>query len=443
MERHQFDERWRNAFADGEIAPDASVWTAIELDLVQAEKATMRKRIIFYQRLAAGLALIILAGIGAFYFSPQTSRSIQLAESQDPAQSGKSAELAEPVADSENRTTSQQSNSEQIAAGDAEPAKVGQPHMEGNAATGTVEPVQALTMFGRDGKPAGTSPQVANYHPLAQFEFEQMPVSVKGTLRHVELIRKLPAMPASFMASAKEEKYTSQVWASLGAAAGSYNPNGQAGAVAESVTLGGLGAVASASSSLSTGSAYSVGMNAGVKVGRRWVLQSGVNYVNQHIDYQSNIASVDASNRSLAYSAQYDAGLSSGAFRITSPYPVSNSIELVSIPVQAGWLAVDRKFGLQINTGISTDLFVRSTLVDESGQFDKFTQGSGSDSPIRPVNFSALFGTEMSYRIGDHYGFAIVPGFRYSLAPLSRPGEGNLGNALIWDIGFRLRYHFK
>jgi hypothetical protein len=246
------------------------------------------------------------------------------------------------------------------------------------------------------------------------------------------------------MNSTRNKNADSKVWASLGASTGTYNPNaGSLSSVAEANADASSPKAAVYSQPSSGGTAFSFGMSAGKKIAERWVLQTGFNYFNQSLNYTSNVASLSPSNRASAYSSQFDAGLSSGYFALTSPYTVNNSIELFSVPIQAGYMVVNRKVGVQVNTGISTDFFVRSTLVDESGQFDKFTQSAGDDSPIRPINWSGLFSTEMSYRIGDHYGVAVVPGMRYSFAPLSKPGEGSIGNVLIWDIGFRLRYHFK
>jgi hypothetical protein len=114
---------------------------------------------------------------------------------------------------------------------------------------------------------------------------------------------------------------------------------------------------------------------------------------------------------------------------------------MLSIPVQAGFLIIDRKFGWQISTGVSTDLLLRNTLTDKSGSRGKVSEGAGEESPYRTFNGAALLNTELSYKIGDHYRLAVVPGFRYSFKPMLK--ENVTGSPLVLDIGFRFKYLFN
>ena len=52
LNNQKFEESWRKALADGEIDPSPSVWSNIELDLMQAEGDTMPLgRLLFTQYL--------------------------------------------------------------------------------------------------------------------------------------------------------------------------------------------------------------------------------------------------------------------------------------------------------------------------------------------------------------------------------------------------------
>lgn len=264
--------------------------------------------------------------------------------------------------------------------------------------------------------------------------------------------RELPAMPASLMASARSDRRSKEsTWLSFGAAAGSYNPGSApasdtqspAYAMQQYATNSLVNSQAPQSASRSSvGSAYSVGLSFGKKIADRWIVHTGVNYMNQAISYTSNYTSYTASNDRTAFVADY-ADKTSAPLAISQPYKVNSNNEFVSVPVQAGYLIVDRKFGLQWNAGVATDVFLRNTLKDESGRSDKYSQGSGEGSPYRSFNFAALTSTEFSYKLGGQYRVSLVPGVRYSFQSVLKSQTGTAGNPLVLDIGFRFRYIFN
>jgi hypothetical protein len=127
----------------------------------------------------------------------------------------------------------------------------------------------------------------------------------------------------------------------------------------------------------------------------------------------------------------------------TNPYDVSSTLEYISVPLQAGYLIVDSKFGWQMNGGLSTDFFLRNTLNSDASGFLKSSQGSGSESPYTGVGFSGLLNTEFSYRFGERYRLSLNPGMRYSLNSLYKSSVGLTSQPLTLDVGLRLRYLFR
>src|ERR1041385_1265513 len=59
-ERQKFEESWKSAFDGAESTPPDRVWNSIELDLAGQESAAMKKKVVFYQRLAAATILFAL-----------------------------------------------------------------------------------------------------------------------------------------------------------------------------------------------------------------------------------------------------------------------------------------------------------------------------------------------------------------------------------------------
>jgi hypothetical protein len=143
-----------------------------------------------------------------------------------------------------------------------------------------------------------------------------------------------------------------------------------------------------------------------------------------------------------AFFDKSSAGTAQTTVAQTYPYNVNNSVRFVSLPVQAGYLIVNKKFGLQLNAGVSTDLFLQNTITPEGGGLIKTTQGRGDDSPYRSLNFSGLMGTEFSYRLGDRYRIAVNPGLRYPFSSVYKSNTGVDANPLTFDVGLRFRYIF-
>lgn len=252
----------------------------------------------------------------------------------------------------------------------------------------------------------------------------------------------------------KEKKDKSEkLWTSVGFAAGGFsavNPSVSPNAAASNSFL------ASSSSSVpdkqanASGVAYSFGVSVGTKLSKRWVLQGGVNYLSQSSDYTAtnvvaaeNFSTLKAESiNELDKLPQMAEAYDATKLAPTVPYSVNNNLQFFSLPVQAGYLLVNRKFGLQLNAGVSTDLFLQNTITPEGGSLDKTTQGRGGDSPYRSVNFSGLMGTELSYRIGQRYRIALNPGIRYPFNSVFKSDVGIESTPLTFDVGLRFRYIF-
>jgi hypothetical protein len=467
--RQKFEETWQEAFDGAGVRPSENLWEGIEQHL---DNSAMRRRVIYYQRVAAACVLFaFITGAFGLYWrnqhyaqvakinSPiekadnkisnqnqiQSTASKKLIETKSPAPSSQEA-LVENSNDN-NVLKSQTAIKQDI-------KRTGDPFQKN-----TQEPTSVATTSSDLSKvPSDTSfpfavrkePSTFNskdpsktyaYNPDVNETAPLIAVDLRGGPKSVELIRKLPAMPSVFM-SREKEKYGEKWWASAGASAGSYSPNFNTSSPAVASAYQSGNSLSSLSSvPANYGTSYSVALTAAHRVSKRWVFQSGMQYMARSVDYTSNFVNYSGA-KSAASLADY-ASLNTNTVAATSPYQLESRSEYISIPVQAGYLLVDRKFGLLLNSGVSSDIFIRNTLTDLSGQRTSYSESAGQNSPYRTFMWSALMSTELSYKMGSHYRLALVPGMRYSLNQVLKSDQATQGNPMIWDVGFRFRYIFK
>ena len=247
------------------------------------------------------------------------------------------------------------------------------------------------------------------------------------------------------------KKKTENLWTSVGFAAGGVSANNPSVAPVPSNALYSMNSKSTASTqSKASGLSYSVGVSVGTKLANRWVLQGGINYLTQSYDYTANSVVVVNNNFEAPKAASIngffspqtlDASANTSVAQ-TFPYNVNNNVRFVNVPLQAGYLVVNKKFGLQLNAGVSTDVFLQNTITPDGGGLTKTTQGSGDESPYRSLNFSGLMGTEFSYRLGDRYRLSLNPGFRYPFNSVYKSNTGVDSTPLTFDVGLRFRYIF-
>jgi len=250
----------------------------------------------------------------------------------------------------------------------------------------------------------------------------------------------------------KTSDQSEKLWTSAGFAAGSFtNVNSSVNAASSSSNNA---AISSSYNKLASqqvnaaGTSYTVGVGMGTKLSDRWIVQGGLNYQAQIYNYTSDKA-VGNSFQALAPAsvstldkANYVADARSQTMLVaTAPYTVNNDSRFVSVPVQAGYLLVNRRTGIQLNAGVSTDLFLQNTN-GAAGNLGMTTERLGDNTTYRSVNFSGLIGTELSYKIAPRYRLALSPGMRYAFNSVFKSSTGVQAMPLTFDVGLRFRYIF-
>lgn len=489
-ENPKFEESWKDAFADAEASPSENVWTNIDLQLSRAESGDMKRRVVFYQRLAAASVIFALAlgSMGVWYWAKDGGKEIASTDMVDKKNNG--------VTDNENAIKENGKLIEENLKSQIADESVGKGNegvqfskdslknqiissKEKNTASvdygkgkeTTNHKSEAESLIGRKNQinnstdqfnqvAIGQKPDDVNYLGdnlkeksnesawrnvvLTSNGLPEAEAKPKGKpVEEIEALKKSSRTTVAKEDTKKKKSEDENWWASVGGSAGSYNTQASGSSFgSQAFQNSSVANLPSApiSNRASVGTSFSFGMTFGKKVAQRWVVLSGVNYLSQSIGYNSNIAVVDASNQAKAYTAELaDA---SANVTSTSPYTINSVSEFVSIPLQAGYLIVDRKIGLQLNTGIATDFFIKNTLTDESGKFSSYSESAGNNSYYRTLNWTGLLGTELSYKVAKHYRVSLVPGLRYSFNSVLKSSTSSSLSPMVWDVGFRFRYIF-
>jgi hypothetical protein len=442
MGKLQFEDNWKDVFERAEFAVSESVWEKVEMDLVRKENKTNKTRVIFYQRVAAMVALfaLMMAAYIAYESASVGADELQMAEDNISADINGIDDTSASINEGLNTSKKEGNNIDNYTGTTSSSSlKARRVVMLSNTTSPSLISEAAFV----DLKPLHKTSHLIAFVP----DFPSVEVKIKSkNFYEPNFPRQLPAMPAYLMASSKSVDGNEKLYASLGFAGGSYSP----GAVSSSPSSLSrmtskdsfiMAQVEPQSEQASMGTAYSIGVNAGKQLSKRWAIQSGLGYVVQNIDYTSNYTSIAPDNSLRATVADY--ADNETMIAISPPYSIRSVNKYLSIPIQVGYKLVDRKVGLQLNGGVSTDFFLNNTLRDDSGLTESYTQSAGEGSPYRSINWSGLMGLELSHQLADRYQVALVPGVRYALSSALKDDAEVSYNPLVLDVGLRVKYMFK
>lgn len=485
MEREKFEESLRNAFDQAGVSPSDNVWTNIELDLEKEKGGHLKRRLMFYQMLAAASVVFAMAiGGYALYYTSQNQPSGESLAMQTPVRT-ETLPATDDATDPSGRTDLPvESSAANTATQSATPQKNDRADLsEKNTTTSKtafqVENKKDLpTAFSTD-RPTDMSAVLASVEgdrplfpdlPLtiddknlpSFYEAREIGLTIPGKTETsadpvAAMLARLEVREKEVSGEQKDKKSepneNENLWTSIGFAAGSFNvPNSSVSSSPQRSFMASNAPIVEKEAQAS-GYSYSMGVNVGTKLSERWVFQGGVNYMTQASDYTSqNAVAVSSNFESFRPMASNDVLKAEAKDNLsekivsTAPYNITNSLRYLSIPMQAGYLLVNKSFGLQLNAGIATDLFLQNTVKadgDRAGDnLHNTTQSGGADSPYRSVNLSGLLGTELSYRFGDHYRVALNPGIRYPFNTIYKSEMGVQATPLTFDVGLRFRYIF-
>ncbi|WP_185156097.1 outer membrane beta-barrel protein [Fulvivirga kasyanovii] len=259
--------------------------------------------------------------------------------------------------------------------------------------------------------------------------------------------RELNMVPWYSYVPNKKQGNSDGLWAGVGFSAGSFDPNmggGGAAADMDMMETSKLNAASKRAPSFGkerSGQAYNVGVNFGTRLSEKWVLQSGIVYAQQQTTSTSNV--VNTSDRQTVKTLSNFADMENAEdIAFTAPYDVNNTYELVSVPIQAGYVLLDSRFNIVILSGVANNILLKNQISASSGDIEDVNI-SGDDSQYRTYQLTGLLGSEFSYDFGEHYRLALIPQVRQSINSITKSDAEYTSRPTTLEIGFRFKYVFS
>lgn len=249
------------------------------------------------------------------------------------------------------------------------------------------------------------------------------------------------------------------LWAGLNIGSGMFDPNFENGSNYQPKTSPALSQTyaqgresmpqdASFKENTNAGITYSLGVNFGIRLTPKWVVQSGIQYAHKSASTSSTTYlrnNVDTKTKPTYLGQESNAMTNNSASTATfaQEYDLLNSFEFASIPLKAGYLLIDRKVGLMLTAGIGADIFLSNTISESNNKLDEVKMEAGNDSPFRDVNFNGLLGAEIFYQISRQYHLTLEPNYSMALNPFTKAGETFKSSPQTFGITAGLKYYWK
>ncbi len=446
--RGDFENLWQAALADQSVDPPRRVWVELDRALANAELITAKKQISVYKWSAAaavlmGIALSAIAITSQFTIGLGEGPGQLVIEDRIP-----SAEETEAAGNFRgygilNENTFRGQSSGQGFAGNDE-VNNGESRQVALATPSDQQP----SSYSRnlwDVNSIAWSPEFSNVDPIQQGRLVNKVPDYAYYTRPVEAKRD------------RSSSGNNKFWAGFDLSSGYYSPNYSQTSSNEAANIlvqknnsdGRRDEVPELSENMRGGASYSVGLNFGVELKENWTLESGVQYSLLGARTLTNLILESRTyNRAVAFSSEFS-GLETFTDIVddaltevsVDDIDLNNTFQFISLPVQAGYLILDKKVNVKINGGIAANLYLGHKLTGSSG-VGSFEIDPGTTSAYRELTFSGIAGLELGYRILDRVNITLEPNYQQSFQSLTKSSSNFSTNPSGVGVQAGMKYSF-
>jgi len=203
--------------------------------------------------------------------------------------------------------------------------------------------------------------------------------------------------------------------------------------------------------------AFSGGVNINYHLSKRWSLESGLFY-SQRKQMAENLvgsAMTGFEDEMVVYTPEgakflqaQPSGMEMGAppevigtsrdetfYSLNMDY-ISN-FEYIELPILVRYKIVDRKLGLDVLSGVSTNFLIgnKTSIINEESQL-----WSGATDEVSPLLYNATFGLGLNYNFYRNFSFNLEPTFKYSIVNSSSSALARYPYSFAVFAGFSYRF---
>ncbi len=200
-----------------------------------------------------------------------------------------------------------------------------------------------------------------------------------------------------------------------------------------------------------------IGTNTGVamgyKISKKWSFESGIRYLRGNSTLNSNTYTFQQNGYANTFLADYllqnaaNQGMQFANNQINTVVAdasqFGNRYEYLMIPLQVGYeIGLSKKVALNILAGVSTDIFLQNTIVNDNSILQEKSTINTSSNIYKPLNLSGLGGVRASYLISKHWQLNLGSSYQHSFFSGINNSTALQMRLKMFGLNYGLNYRF-
>ncbi len=201
-----------------------------------------------------------------------------------------------------------------------------------------------------------------------------------------------------------------------------------------------------------SGLSINSGVAMGYKISKKWNFESGIRYLRGNSTLNSNTYAFKQNGYVNTFFANYlMQNAANQSVKITNVQintviadvsQFGNRYQYLMIPLQIGYeIGLSKKIALNILAGVSTDIFLQNTIINDNSILEKSIFNASSDV-YKPLNLSGLGGVRASYLVSKRWQLNLGSSYQYSLFSGINNSTALQMRLKMFGLNYGLNYRF-